>query len=219
MIRRRKGKVMIEKDLKILTCSICGEPLKAIQKHCLECSGGDPEETRQCPLEDCPLHSYRTLEISKFSVRFISSRFREDMVQKQKIEVAQHAETLTERDKELVHDVLRMSKTHIRKDFPYTDSWKTIRFRVLQRDNFACQYCGRNPIDNHVKLHVDHIYPHSRGGTDDMDNLITACEDCNEGKNTTVLMNERSIKQRLNHRRDKIEPNSTKGYKEKMSRL
>jgi hypothetical protein len=62
---------------------------------------------------------------------------------------------------------------------------KQIRFAILQRDNFACRYCGRRAPD--VVLHVDHIEPTSRGGTDDPANLTAACEDCNGGKRDTLI--------------------------------
>lgn len=55
-----------------------------------------------------------------------------------------------------------------------------IRFEVLKRDGFACQYCGARSPD--VALHVDHIEPKSLGGDDDFDNYITACAKCNLGK-------------------------------------
>lgn len=57
---------------------------------------------------------------------------------------------------------------------------KTLRFKVFERDEFTCQYCGKKPPK--VVLEVDHIYPKSKGGTDDILNLITACLDCNRGK-------------------------------------
>jgi len=56
---------------------------------------------------------------------------------------------------------------------------KKRRFAVFKRDNFACQYCGRRPPD--TMLVVDYLTPVSEGGTDDSDNLITACEACNQG--------------------------------------
>ncbi len=34
-------------------------PLKAIKKKCLECSGGDKEEVRNCALRQCPLFPFR----------------------------------------------------------------------------------------------------------------------------------------------------------------
>jgi len=54
------------------------------------------------------------------------------------------------------------------------------RFFVLQRDRFTCQYCGAKSPE--FTLHIDHINPVSRGGTSEIDNLITACEPCNLGK-------------------------------------
>lgn len=55
-----------------------------------------------------------------------------------------------------------------------------IRYDILARDNYTCQYCGRKAPD--VVLHIDHMVPVSKGGTDEPTNLITACADCNEGK-------------------------------------
>lgn len=62
---------------------------------------------------------------------------------------------------------------------------KTIRFEVLKRDSFRCQYCGASAPD--VLLHVDHIKPASKGGENDIINLITACQKCNLGKSDTPL--------------------------------
>lgn len=58
--------------------------------------------------------------------------------------------------------------------------WAKKRFKVLERDNFRCQYCGKNGKD--VSLEVDHIIPKAKGWTDDFDNLITCCRECNIGK-------------------------------------
>lgn len=62
---------------------------------------------------------------------------------------------------------------------------KKIRFEVFKRDGFTCQYCGKNPPE--VTLEVDHIQPVSKNGTDELDNLITACFDCNRGKSNVEL--------------------------------
>lgn len=66
-----------------------------------------------------------------------------------------------------------------------------LRFEVFRRDNFTCQYCGRVVKDG-IKLHIDHIIPKSKGGDLSMDNLITSCFDCNEGKRD-VILTEREI--------------------------
>lgn len=59
------------------------------------------------------------------------------------------------------------------------------RFEVFERDSFTCQYCGRK--SPHVELSIDHIKPLSKGGTNDKQNLITACLDCNKGKGTMLI--------------------------------
>lgn len=61
----------------------------------------------------------------------------------------------------------------------------TRRFAVLERDGFTCQYCGARPPA--VVIEVDHVHPVSKGGTDDQDNLVTACYECNHGKRDQEL--------------------------------
>jgi hypothetical protein len=58
-----------------------------------------------------------------------------------------------------------------------------LRFKVLRRNGFTCQYCGRKAPE--VELHVDHRVPWSKVKTHDIDNLVTACRDCNLGKGAT----------------------------------
>lgn len=62
---------------------------------------------------------------------------------------------------------------------------KKVRFEVFKRDLFKCQYCGSEPPS--VRLELDHIQPASKGGENDLDNLITACFDCNRGKSNNLL--------------------------------
>ncbi len=64
---------------------------------------------------------------------------------------------------------------------------KSLRFDVFQRDNHTCQYCGRTPPD--VVLVIDHLNPVAQNGTDDFDNLITSCRECNEGKSDKLIQN------------------------------
>ncbi|MGO9569504.1 MAG: homing endonuclease associated repeat-containing protein [Desulfomonilaceae bacterium] len=62
-----------------------------------------------------------------------------------------------------------------------------LRFRVLSRDSFKCQACGRSPATEHgVQLHVDHVIPWSLGGSTTAENLRTLCERCNIGKGDMV---------------------------------
>ena len=58
-----------------------------------------------------------------------------------------------------------------------------IRLKVLNRDNFSCIFCGKSPAtDFGTKLHLDHIVPFSKGGTNKIENLQTLCSECNLGK-------------------------------------
>lgn len=73
-----------------------------------------------------------------------------------------------------------------------------LRFEVFRRDNYTCQYCGRS--NKNVELQVDHIIPVSKGGTNDITNLITSCRECNIGKGNTELTDQQinKLKERNN---------------------
>lgn len=52
------------------------------------------------------------------------------------------------------------------------------RKNVLIRDNYTCCYCGtrKGPMT------VDHVVPRNKGGADTWDNLVCACDRCNNRK-------------------------------------
>lgn len=66
-----------------------------------------------------------------------------------------------------------------------------MRFEVLKRDCFKCQYCGASAPD--VPLHIDHIQPVSKGGKTTLLNLVTSCGDCNSGKSGKLLSDASAI--------------------------
>lgn len=74
-----------------------------------------------------------------------------------------------------------------------------LRWMILERDHFTCKYCGRSPLTHSVELHVDHVVAESSGGESILDNLITACVDCNLGKSDLNMdeTNRESISQYL----------------------
>lgn len=84
-----------------------------------------------------------------------------------------------------------------------------LRFEVFKRDQFKCQYCGKAAPD--VILHVDHINPVSKGGDNDILNLVTSCMDCNSGKSdrllsdSTVLDKQRKMLEELDERRKQLQ--------------
>ncbi|MEU5069413.1 HNH endonuclease signature motif containing protein [Streptomyces virginiae] len=57
---------------------------------------------------------------------------------------------------------------------------RATRARILAPQR--CAQCGRTPLGDEVKLHVDHKIPISWGGENDDDNLQPLCEECNLGK-------------------------------------
>lgn len=66
-----------------------------------------------------------------------------------------------------------------------------LRFLVFQRDKFTCVYCGRRSPD--VILHCDHILAFSIGGKTKIDNLVTACSQCNGGKSNLIMESNEAI--------------------------
>lgn len=62
---------------------------------------------------------------------------------------------------------------------------KKIRFEILKRDGHTCRYCGGKPP--HVTLEVDHVIAKAQGGSDQPENLVTSCFDCNRGKGKNGL--------------------------------
>lgn len=86
---------------------------------------------------------------------------------------------------------------------------KKVRFEVFKRDNFCCQYCGRSAPS--VVLQVDHINPVSKGGANDILNLVTSCWECNIGKSNNLLSDSQVVTKQMeelaiiNERREQLE--------------
>ena len=70
------------------------------------------------------------------------------------------------------------------------------RFEVFKRDKFICQYCGSTLPGS--TLEVDHIKPVSKGGTNELLNLVTSCWDCNRGKTDKTLDDNSAITKKKN---------------------
>lgn len=70
---------------------------------------------------------------------------------------------------------------HIRLTISSTERlWKVpgvSRREVLKRDSHSCQYCGSTR-----SLTLDHVIPRSQSGTHTWDNVVAACEGCNQSK-------------------------------------
>lgn len=55
--------------------------------------------------------------------------------------------------------------------------WYPLVGKVVRRDGGKCYYCGETG-----NLGADHVLPLSRGGTNDIENLVACCERCNKSK-------------------------------------
>lgn len=59
--------------------------------------------------------------------------------------------------------------------------WQKIRRAVFAEKGQSCFYCGA------PACHIDHVHPKSRGGTDDLSNLVPACVTCNISKGAKTI--------------------------------
>jgi 5-methylcytosine-specific restriction endonuclease McrA len=59
--------------------------------------------------------------------------------------------------------------------------WKALK----QLYSYTCPYCSRSEPE--IKLTKDHFVPISKGGTDDIGNLVPACKSCNSRKHARIL--------------------------------
>lgn len=83
---------------------------------------------------------------------------------------------------------------------------QSVRFSVFSRDWFRCRYCGKSP-DQWVKLQVDHIIPVAEWWWNEIENLATACFDCNIWKWKKLIKNKiknRNLKQETKDMQDQI---------------
>lgn len=72
--------------------------------------------------------------------------------------------------------------------------------QVLQHGR--CAMCGRTPLEDGVKLQIDHKVPKEWGGTDDVENLQPLCEEHNRGKKhffATFDKHAKQIRAAINH--------------------
>ena len=61
---------------------------------------------------------------------------------------------------------------------------------IQERDNFICQYCGKDCLETLDDWHgcsIDHFLPKKAGGTNDDSNRITSCHYCNQIKGQRVF--------------------------------
>jgi 5-methylcytosine-specific restriction endonuclease McrA len=68
------------------------------------------------------------------------------------------------------------------------------RRSIFKRDNWTCQYCGQCVVQYKAngwlsgnEATLDHVIPLSHGGSHSVDNVVTACRDCNTQKGAKMF--------------------------------
>ena len=61
--------------------------------------------------------------------------------------------------------------------------YRAIKYQRKADFDHCCAYCGDLPIF----LTIDHVIPRSQGGTNEPNNLLPACKNCNESKGSKSL--------------------------------
>jgi hypothetical protein len=57
------------------------------------------------------------------------------------------------------------------------------RLAIYMRDDFSCMYCGRDLHSaDAADVTLDHLVCRSHGGSNEADNLVTACRSCNSAR-------------------------------------
>ena len=77
----------------------------------------------------------------------------------------------------------------------------SVRYEVLSRAKFKCELCGISADDKNIE--VDHIFPKSLGGKDDLSNYQALCYSCNASKRNTDDTDFRLFKSLYEHRVEK----------------
>jgi ATP adenylyltransferase len=77
----------------------------------------------------------------------------------------------------------------------------SVRYEVLSRAKFKCELCGISADEKNIE--VDHIFPKSLGGKDDLSNYQALCYSCNAAKRNTDDTDFRLFKSLYERREEK----------------
>ena len=76
---------------------------------------------------------------------------------------------------------------------------KEKRLALYLRDGLACVWCGLS-VEDGAQLTLDHLKPHSKGGSNEAGNLVTCCQRCNSSRgNRSVKSFAEAVASYLNH--------------------
>ena len=82
---------------------------------------------------------------------------------------------------------------------------RELAMKVFKRDHFKCQYCGldaKQRFEDWLIMTIDHVHSHARGGSRQLDNLVTACQPCNLIKGKRLFATHEDAKKYVVARRE-----------------
>lgn len=79
---------------------------------------------------------------------------------------------------------------------------KKTRYLIYQKTNGKCSYCGCDLELN--KMQIDHIIPIDRWGTNNLENLLPSCRQCNFYKSTMSIEGFRKMVETIISRLEKL---------------
>ncbi len=118
----------------------------------------------------------------------MQTRYRQQNYQKEayKVRIIEHTEERTLREMLSIDKALQEIGYETTREKYFSKEQrklmtKELRHKVIVRDNYTCQICGKYMPDE-VGLHVDHIVAIKNGGKTVESNLQVLCDKCNLGK-------------------------------------
>lgn len=94
----------------------------------------------------------------------------------------QVAETLIKRKK-----AIWVEKEKVLMVLRTTDEFKKMKKNIIQEENRICYICNRQiPVEDVAT--IDHVFPKSKFGSDNRDNLKCCCKRCNDDKGNKDIL-------------------------------
>jgi 5-methylcytosine-specific restriction endonuclease McrA len=108
-----------------------------------------------------------------------------NLVFKEKVDVVAYADAKikTPEKEYAIPAVLRLKEAISRM---YSKKVRYSKRNVFIRDDFTCQYCGKENLRGKDRT-TDHVFPQSRGGKNKFSNVVTCCRKCNTYKGDKLL--------------------------------
>jgi hypothetical protein len=99
-----------------------------------------------------------------------------------------------------------------------------LRTRLAESQNWCCAWCHRRCVEYKGKpnsITIEHVAPRSKGGADEWENMVMACDSCNKKRGTHSV--EYFLKNREFHspesKKKRREKKKFKGYMKRLEKM